>query len=358
MKLFRPILLCTFMMVALLSVGTLMASDIHRELDDIAKRLTAKIEESQRTNVAVADFTDLHGSVSQLGRFVSEEISTNMVLYARGFSVIDRNHLRTILKEQKLGMSGLMDPENQKKLGKILGVDALILGTITPFGESYRLTFKVLATDTARVITADRGMVPKTPATDELWATAVAEDLMLSDSSASQQVNGAVASRPQILPQPKIGEYRNQYVSLVIESVSVRADQENLNIVARLTNVTKEDIYVAGGKMGVVDDAGVRWLIVRDGLVGLPWYGHGAERFNKHAGSNHHWNPDLVLSVMTPNQSQPLSISFTPSGGAGEAKSVTFSGELYVKVREPGTATKDKWKYTHFGIGISGIKLQ
>ncbi len=192
-------------------------------------------------------------------------------------ALFDRNHLRTILKEQKLSMSGLMDPENQKKLGKILGVDALVLGSITPFGESYRITFKVVATDTARVVTAERGMVPKTPATDELWGTIVPDDLLTGTQPRVE--SDAQSGRPPILPQPKKGEYRNQYLSLVIESVSVRQDKKNLNVVARLTNITKSDIYVAGGDVRLVDDAGVRWDVSSNGMVGVPIYKHSRDDF-------------------------------------------------------------------------------
>ncbi len=201
----RPALL----VMALVGAGAVVASDIHRELDDISKRLATKIEESRRTKVAVADFTDLDGNQRQIGRFISEELSTNLVLSARGYSVIDRNHLRTILREQKLSMSGLMDPENQKKIGKILGVDALILGSINPFGEQYRITFKVVATDTAEVVAADRGMVPKTPATDQLWET------IIRDESAVGTALGDDHSR-RVRRRHGIGSYPTDILGLAI----------------------------------------------------------------------------------------------------------------------------------------------
>lgn len=340
------------------TAGVASAADIHRELEDIAKRLTTRIEETGRTKIAVADFTDLNGNVSQLGRFISEEVSTNMVVSARGFSVIDRNHLRTILKEQKLSMSGLMDPENQKKLGKILGVDALVLGSITPFGESYRVTFKVVATDTAQVITADRGMVPKTPATDELWAALVPDGLQVGASQSSIPPQVGQTLRPRVPPQPAKGEYRNQYLSLVIESISMRGDKKNLNLVGRLTNVTQGNIYVMFGDIRVVDNAGVAWDQYDNSVVGIPTYSRNIDDFYKHAGSSSNYAPvpDRYLSLMTPGQSQPVSISLRPQGDPGDADVITLSVEVFMKV--PDAASKDKWNYTHVGAGISGIKLQ
>lgn len=234
LKYCRPLLL----LLAVAAPGHLFAADIHRELEDIAKRLTSRIEETGRTNVAVADFTDLNGNVSQLGRFISEEVSTNMVVSARGFSVIDRNHLRTILKEQKLSMSGLMDPENQKKLGKILGVDALVLGSITPFGESYRVTFKVVATDTARVVTADRGMVPKTPATDELWQTFVSDHAPASNlTPATQQTSDNRRAAPQT------GTFETERLAIKVDNLVALKDGQ-FRLVGAITNKTNKPLRV------------------------------------------------------------------------------------------------------------------
>ena len=65
-------------------------------------------------------------------------------------------------------MSGLIDPATARKLGKIAGVDAILTGTITPFGDEVRLSVKVLATDTAKIICASRGNIPKTKAIGDL----------------------------------------------------------------------------------------------------------------------------------------------------------------------------------------------
>jgi TolB-like protein len=302
--------------------------------------------------VAVVDFTDLQGGARQLGRFVAEEISTNLVLAAKGFSVIDRNHLRTILKEQKLSMSGLMDPENQKKVGKILGVDALVLGNITPFGESYRVTFKVVATDTAAVLVADRGMVPKTPATEELWGAVIEEQ-----GAGGAASDGSAVRSPVAAPASKKGEFRNQYLSLVIESISLSADKMHINVVVRLTNVTKHDISVGlqGGDdgVGLADDAGVRWVLA-DAVVGLrsfPW-NYRTCRDPKQC--------DDWVSLLTPGQSQPLNFAFRPKANSkvGDPKVFSFDAGLHLKVPEAGkSAPEGAWRYVHVGAGISGIKL-
>ncbi|MCK9452459.1 MAG: SH3 domain-containing protein [Bacteroidales bacterium] len=47
------------------------------------------------------------------------------------YTVIERNQINEILKEQKLGLSGTIDESTAAKVGAILGLDAIILGAIT-----------------------------------------------------------------------------------------------------------------------------------------------------------------------------------------------------------------------------------
>ncbi|MBN2406109.1 MAG: hypothetical protein JXJ19_00270 [Elusimicrobia bacterium] len=52
---------------------------------------------------------------------------------SRGVRVVERSRLEDILREQKLWKSGYIDPETIKQAGKILGVDAIILGTVLKY---------------------------------------------------------------------------------------------------------------------------------------------------------------------------------------------------------------------------------
>lgn len=50
------------------------------------------------------------------------------------FEVVDRQMMDAILKEQNFSTSDRADPSTAAKIGKLLGVDAMITGTITQFG--------------------------------------------------------------------------------------------------------------------------------------------------------------------------------------------------------------------------------
>jgi len=142
------------------SAGLLLAQD----LKPVSATLAARIATSGHKTIAVVDFTDLEGNATRLGRFLAEEVSVDLVAEAKGFDVIDRTHLKTILQEHRLSATGLIDPQTARKLGLIAGADALLTGTMTPLGDSIRLDLKVLDTQTAKMLTAASTDIPKTPA--------------------------------------------------------------------------------------------------------------------------------------------------------------------------------------------------
>ncbi|MFH1414515.1 MAG: CsgG/HfaB family protein [Elusimicrobiota bacterium] len=54
-------------------------------------------------------------------------------LLSRGTRVVERSRIESILREQHLWKSGNIDPATIREMGKILGVDALIMGTVTRY---------------------------------------------------------------------------------------------------------------------------------------------------------------------------------------------------------------------------------
>src|SRR5437588_6302133 len=121
----HQILRTTVYVVSLMLIG----SPSHgQELKGVSSTLATKIGELGRKRVAVVDFTDLQGNVTELGRFLAEELSGALVNDSRGFRVIDRAHLKAILQEHKLAATGIIDPQTARQLGKIASVDTLVTG--------------------------------------------------------------------------------------------------------------------------------------------------------------------------------------------------------------------------------------
>jgi TolB-like protein len=147
--------LITTMLCSLLC-GHALAQDIDSQLSNMATNLAAQINSQGKKKVAVLDFTDLQGGSTELGKYIAEQLTVNLVMGKKDFSVLDRANLKSILAEHKLTSEGLVDPENAKKLGMFAGVDALVLGTIIPKGQNISLNAKIITTDTAEIVGAAR----------------------------------------------------------------------------------------------------------------------------------------------------------------------------------------------------------
>ncbi len=168
-RIFFPVIILAFL------YPVIPAFSYEREIANLTSILSAEIVKSGKKTLAVVDFTDLQGQVNELGRFIAEEMSGNLTQQSKGFDVLDRNHIKRILEEQKLSMSGLVDPRTIKKVGKLAGTDIIITGTITPFGDSIRVACKAIDTETGKVIGSARGDIAKTATIADLLKLGVSD---------------------------------------------------------------------------------------------------------------------------------------------------------------------------------------
>jgi curli biogenesis system outer membrane secretion channel CsgG len=97
----------------------------------------------RRPRVAVLDFDygtvrtsvqAVFGTDVDLGKGITQMLVTNLVKDGT-YSVIERVTMDKILGEQNFSNSNRADASSAAKIGKLLGVDAIIVGTITEFGN-------------------------------------------------------------------------------------------------------------------------------------------------------------------------------------------------------------------------------
>jgi len=89
----------------------------------------AEVNLKHYSKIALGDFVNPRGKIDQHARDVADLLTSRMIASGR-FEVVDREHLKTILKEQTLAASGLIDETSAPELGKLLGASALIFGRI------------------------------------------------------------------------------------------------------------------------------------------------------------------------------------------------------------------------------------
>jgi len=197
-------------------------------LSDIANR-------SGRKTIAVVDFTDLQGCVTELGRYMAEDVSVALVNNAKGFDVIDRTNLRVLMQEHKLASTGIIDPETARQLGKVAGVDALVTGTIAPLSDSVHVSAKVLDTETAKMLGGITADIPRTKTVDELLAKGVAN----CNSVASSQGGGSGVQTQVVAPQtsaPRPAVFSGQIGNIHIFITTCRRAGEWINCLGTIVN--------------------------------------------------------------------------------------------------------------------------
>ncbi|GBD93111.1 putative lipoprotein/NMB1164 precursor [bacterium BMS3Abin05] len=69
-----------------------------------------------------------------VGRGLSDMLVTALVKSGK-YTVVERGSLDKVLTEQKLGLSGLVTPQTAAQVGKLLGVELAIVGSVTEFGH-------------------------------------------------------------------------------------------------------------------------------------------------------------------------------------------------------------------------------
>src|SRR6202790_2682189 len=98
---------------------------------------------AQKKRVAVLNFecgtvksnaAAIFGSDQDVGKGISDMLVQKLVQDGK-YSVIERNALDKVLGEQNFSNSDRADASTAAKIGRILGVDAIIIGSITQFGR-------------------------------------------------------------------------------------------------------------------------------------------------------------------------------------------------------------------------------
>ncbi len=236
--------------------------DMDKELADLTEKLATKIQSVSKKKLTVLDFTDLDGTTTDLGKYVAEQLTVNLVSGDRKFTVVDRANLRKLLAEHQLTAKGLVDPENAKKFAGLSGVDALIVGTVVPMSPNIKLTAKIISTENGDIIGAGQCSFKS----DETVQPLLARKAPQSDA-------GSVDEEPA-KPKLKSTQVSGGF-AVAVENALIaydprdRGDRMLVNLVLLNTNSSKTlavGLYCTGGAI-----SGYRATASMTGADGSSW---------------------------------------------------------------------------------------
>jgi TolB-like protein len=229
----------SFILLLLLVLCTpaLRAQDgLEKGIHDLAVSLSSNMKTSSIKKIAVVEFTDLSGYPSVLGQFISEELITEFFNVSPGqFDVVERRQLAKVLKEQKLSSSGLVDRDTIASVGKLLGIQAIVTGSITDLGSEVKLNARLIAVESAKVFAASSVKVTKDATAERLLHQGAA-----IDSSSAPSEGG-----PSRQHQASDVFFQNPLLRVEVNSFALSKNRKSLTLALSFKNITNSELFLA-----------------------------------------------------------------------------------------------------------------
>ena len=140
--------LCS-LLIAACAGGAKPAASGSKTLDQAIAEAAAEIEErfTAGSKIAVLNF---NSASDQFSEYVIDEITANLVSN-RLLTVVDRKEVDLIRSEFEFQFSGEVSDDSMQEMGRMLGAQAIVSGSLQNIGGSYRIVIRALNVQTAIV---------------------------------------------------------------------------------------------------------------------------------------------------------------------------------------------------------------
>jgi TolB-like protein len=166
MKKILPLLYVT----ALLFAGLNAASEEKSDRDMVFRNLAGRISDVKGKlpgkTVAVYGFEIIGKDDSNYARYATEKL-THEIVSKGELMVIERSRIDQVLREQSLSLTGAVDSGTAARIGKILAVDAVIIGTIHISGGRTEFITRVIQSEKGVILLSVSEKMEKTEGGDD-----------------------------------------------------------------------------------------------------------------------------------------------------------------------------------------------
>lgn len=129
---------------------------------ELADQLSSGIKEHHVARLAILPLADATQKTNTpLGNYLTEKI-TNELFKTASVKVIERSQLARVIDELHLTMTGTFDDASVKRIGRILGVDAVIMGAYAELGtDTVEVNTRIITVETAEVVGVGTIQIPR-----------------------------------------------------------------------------------------------------------------------------------------------------------------------------------------------------
>ncbi len=110
---------------------------------------------AESNNVAVLDFHAKDVPAKQAS--IITDIVRGTVVKSGKYNVLDRANMDSILKEQSFQQTGCTDAACAVKIGKLLSMQYMIVGTLSKLGSTYILSAELISVESGKIIKSEDG---------------------------------------------------------------------------------------------------------------------------------------------------------------------------------------------------------
>lgn len=241
----QKVILIVFITMVCFNFSLSAQNALDKEIEAIVNQLVTKMNNNAAIRtVAVADFTNLNGVPTELGKFLAEEFLFALANVNTSFSIVDRSRVNALLKEAGLSAQGLLDPSAAAKLGKLKSIDVIIVGTMTATGNYIRVNAKAIKLESATIIAPAKGDISRTPTINELEAKELGGDTR--DTIDPKK------------PNPKSTAQKTfKKDNILFELIGCKQSGQNIECSCRITSEGKDaDLRVSVGSSRLIDSEG------------------------------------------------------------------------------------------------------
>jgi len=240
--------------VALVMLAT-EAARAQKVIGDAAKELADQISAAAakqgKHKIAVLPFRELEGRATVLGTYLAEELVTD--LFSTGtLDIVERSMLDKVMSEIKFSQSGAIDPESAQRVGKIIGVEAIVTGSITDLQSYVGVNCRLINTETGRIFGAAQTKIVKDADLQKILEKSMSETSPTEKPTVSSPAPRPSSQPPQSLQKTVDG------ISFQLLDCKATSGGVTCNLI--LTNESQEDrrfeLYLKNGSYSsvLIDD--------------------------------------------------------------------------------------------------------
>ena len=197
---------------------------------ELADQISVAAAKQGKHKIAVIPFRELDGRTTVLGTYLAEELVTDLFVTGN-LDIVERSMLDKVMSELKFSQSGAIDPESAQHVGKIIGVEAIVTGSITDLQSYVGVNCRLINTETGRIFGAAQTKIAKD-----------ADLQKILEKSMTEAIAPEVRKVSNPAPAPNAPPSLQKTVDgIVFQLLDCRATGDDVTCRLMLTNLSQED---------------------------------------------------------------------------------------------------------------------